>query len=70
MPVRGGYRNLNERYRTQNLTIYGEKLSADINAAEPFRQRFLDKLQEVDMVPDQVYNSDESLARKIRKNSI
>ena len=49
-----------KRHGIRQLQITGEKLSADKSAVEPFRQKFLDKIKQMNLVPDQVYNTDES----------
>jgi hypothetical protein len=49
-----------KRHGIRGLSISGEKLSADEAAVEPFRQTFLNKIERMGLVPDQIYNADES----------
>jgi hypothetical protein len=48
------------RFGIRQLTVSGEKLSSDITAIEPFKNKFLQKIGELGLTPDQVYNADES----------
>ncbi|KAJ3640561.1 hypothetical protein Zmor_003854 [Zophobas morio] len=56
----GWLHKFKKRHGIRQLQITGEKLSADKSAVEPFRQKFLDKIKQMNLVPDQVYNADES----------
>ncbi|KAK9892255.1 hypothetical protein WA026_019057 [Henosepilachna vigintioctopunctata] len=56
----GWLEKFKKRHGIRQLTISGEKLSADVSAVEPFKLKFLKKIEEMNLVPDQVYNADES----------
>lgn len=56
----GWLEKFKKRHGIRQLTITGEKLSADESAVEPFKRKFLDKIKEMDLNPHQVYNADES----------
>ncbi|CAH1956700.1 unnamed protein product [Acanthoscelides obtectus] len=42
------------------LTVTGEKLSSNFAAVDPFQKLFLNKVREMNLGPEQVYNADES----------
>lgn len=52
--------NFKKRHGIRLLTITGEKLSSDVGAVDPFVKKFQEKIKELGLVPDQVYNADES----------
>lgn len=49
-----------KRFGIRLLTISGEKLSSNESAVQPFIQHFKDKVEELGLLPDQIYNADES----------
>lgn len=49
-----------KRHGIRYLTITGEKLSCDNAAVEPFKQKFLETVETEGLVPEQIYNADES----------
>jgi hypothetical protein len=48
------------RYGIRQLSITGEKLSSDAAAVEPFKNLLQNKIEEMQLCPDQIYNADES----------
>lgn len=52
--------NFKKRFGIRFLTITGEKLSSDVSAVDPFQKKFELKVQELGLLPEQVYNADES----------
>jgi hypothetical protein len=48
------------RYGIRQLSITGEKLSSDVAAVEPFKNVLRNKIKEMQLCPDQIYNADES----------
>uniref|UniRef100_A0A2A4K1H2 HTH CENPB-type domain-containing protein n=1 Tax=Heliothis virescens TaxID=7102 RepID=A0A2A4K1H2_HELVI len=49
-----------KRFGIRLLTISGEKVSSDESAVQPFIQHFKNKVEELGLLPDQIYNADES----------
>jgi hypothetical protein len=49
-----------KRHGIRYLSIAGEKLSSDNAAVEPFKQKFAETIEALDLVPEQIYNADES----------
>ncbi|XP_015187494.1 PREDICTED: jerky protein homolog-like [Polistes dominula] len=49
-----------KRFGIRLLTISSEKLSNDESAVQLFIQHFKDKVEELGLLPDQIYNADES----------
>ncbi|CAG4987678.1 unnamed protein product [Parnassius apollo] len=49
-----------KRFGIRLLTVSGEKLSSDESAVQPFIQHFKNKVEELGLLPDQIYNADES----------
>lgn len=61
--------NFKKRHGIRMLKICGEKLSNKPTLIEPFLQKFHDKVSELNLTPDQIYNADESgLFHKIMPN--
>lgn len=56
----GWFHRFKKRYGIRQLTVCGEKLSSNESAVQPFQREFLHKVNEMGLVPDQVYNADES----------
>lgn len=52
--------NFKKRFKIRQLTVTGEKLSSNFAAVEPFQKLFLNKVRELNLGPEQVYNADES----------
>lgn len=48
------------RYGIRQLSITGEKLSSNEAAVEPFKNALQNKMAEMQLCPDQIYNADES----------
>lgn len=48
------------RFGIRLLSTTGEKLSCDIDAVEPYKEKFKKVIEEMALTPDQVYNADES----------
>jgi hypothetical protein len=42
------------------LTIMGEKLSCDASVVDPFVRKFQEKIEELGLRPEEVYNTEES----------
>lgn len=49
-----------KRFGIRLLTISGEKLSSNESAVQPFIEHFKNKVEELGLLPDQIYNADES----------
>lgn len=49
-----------KRHGVRQLTITGESLSGDVEAAEKFKKEFEDFIKKEELTADQVYNADES----------
>lgn len=49
-----------KRHGIRYLTISGEKLSCDSKAVEPFKKKFHELITAQNLVPEQIYNADES----------
>lgn len=56
----GWLQNFKNRYGIRQLSISGEKLSSDTLAVEPFKMKLLEKIEEMNLCSDQLYNADES----------
>lgn len=56
----GWLQKFKERYGIRQLSITGEILSSNIDAVEPFKEKLLSKIREMDLQHDQIYNADES----------
>ena len=52
--------NFKKRFKIRQLTVTGEKLSSNFAAVDPFQKLFLNKVRELNLGPEQVYNADES----------
>lgn len=48
------------RHGIRCLKICGEKLSSDVSAVEPFKEKFLNAVNEMGLTEEQIYNADES----------
>lgn len=48
------------RHGIRCLTITGEKLSADSSGAEDYKQKFAKFIEDESLVPDQLFNADET----------
>lgn len=48
------------RFGIRLLSTTGEKLSCDVDAVEPYKEKFQKVIEEMALTPDQVYNADES----------
>jgi len=57
---KGWIARFKERYGIRQLKVSGEKLSSDSTAVMPFLQKFAEKMNELSLLPSQVYNADES----------
>lgn len=49
-----------KRHGIRKLSVTGEKLSSDTEAVEPFKKKFLSKIEELGLIHEQIYNADES----------
>lgn len=49
-----------KRYGIRFLCITGEKLSSDFSAVAPFTEELNDKIKSMKLVPEQIFNADES----------
>lgn len=49
-----------KRFGIRILSLTGERLSCDVEAVEPFVQKFKTIVEEMALGPDQIYNADES----------
>ncbi|XP_039953395.1 jerky protein homolog-like [Bactrocera tryoni] len=58
----GWISNFKARHGIRKLKICGEKVSSDVSAVEPFRQKLKSIIEEMDLDHDQIYNADESAA--------
>lgn len=56
----GWVSNFKKRYGLRHLKICGEKLSSKPETVEPFLIKFRDKIKELNLSPEQIYNADES----------
>jgi len=56
----GWLQKFKKRHGIRSLTISGEKLSANISAVPKFLKKFQDVLNNSNLLPDQVYNADET----------
>lgn len=56
----GWLQNFKKRYGIRFLKIVGEKLSNNHPAVDPFVLTFQKKVNDMDLVPEQIYNADES----------
>ncbi|XP_049306084.1 tigger transposable element-derived protein 2-like [Bactrocera dorsalis] len=61
-PSLGWISNFKARHGIRKLKICGEKVSSDVSAVEPFRQKLKSIIKEIDLDHDQIYNADESAA--------
>lgn len=57
---KGWLERFKSRHGIRLMTITGEKLSNDATCIEPFKLRFLQKVNDLHLDPSQVYNADES----------
>ncbi|KAG5869351.1 hypothetical protein JTB14_015118 [Gonioctena quinquepunctata] len=57
---KGWLERFKSRHGIRLMTITGEKLSNDATCIEPFKLRFLQKVNDLNLDPSQVYNADES----------
>ena len=60
MASKGWLERFKSRHGIRLMTITGEKLSNDATCIEPFKLRFLQKVNDLNLDPSQVYNADES----------
>jgi hypothetical protein len=49
------------RFGIRLITITGENLSCDVSAVDPFVRIFQEKVEELGLGPEQVYNADEMI---------
>jgi len=56
----GWLKGFKSRYGIRLLKMSGKKLSSDSSAVEPFKKKLKQIVYELKLVPDQVYNADES----------
>lgn len=56
----GWLQKFKQRYGIRQLTISGEMLSSNFEAAVPFKEKFRRKIQEMGLSREQIYNADES----------
>lgn len=56
----GWLNRFKQRYGIRLLTISGEKLSSNPELVDPFKQKLKNKIEELAILPDQIYNADES----------
>lgn len=59
MPTLGAWMNLESDWYPL-LTVSGEKLSRGESVIQPFMKRLKEKVEEPHLLPDQMYNADES----------
>lgn len=57
---RGWVNKFKKRHGIRHLKVSGEKLSSDPNVVRPFLQKLSDKIKELNVMPNQIYNADES----------
>ena len=57
---KGWLERFKSRHDIRLMTITGEKLSNNATCIEPFKLRFLQKVNDLNLDPSQVYNADES----------
>lgn len=48
------------RYSVRQIKMVGEKLSSNSSTIQPFLQKFSEKMNELNLMPSQIYNEDES----------
>lgn len=56
----GWFQNFKKRFGIRILKICGEKLSSQAELVEPFLKKLANKIKELDLIPDQLYNADET----------
>lgn len=56
----GWLQRFKKRYGVRLLKITGEKLSSQPQLVDPFKQKLKEKIKEMDLCKDQIYNADES----------
>lgn len=56
----GWLKKIKKRHGIRRLEICGEKLSNKPESADPFLAKFKNKIMELELTPDQIYNCDES----------
>lgn len=56
----GWLQKFKDRYGIRQLNICGESLSSNAEAVEPFKAKIIQKINELDLQLDQIYNADES----------
>lgn len=57
---RGWVDRFKNRRGMRHLKVVGEKLSSDSSAVRPFLRKFSEKMNELNILPSQIYNADES----------
>lgn len=57
---RGWVNKFKKRYGIRHLKVSGEKLSSDPTVVKPFLQQLSEKIRELNLQPNQIYNADES----------
>lgn len=57
---RGWFQGFKHRFGIRSLKVTGEKLSSDENAVEPFRIKLKQKIEQLGLSLEQIYNADES----------
>nr|XP_022906094.1 jerky protein homolog-like [Onthophagus taurus] len=57
---RGWISRFKNRRGIRQLKVVGEKLSSDSSAVQPFLRKFTKKMTELNVLPSQIYNADES----------
>ena len=55
-----GEKERENRHGIRNLSIQGEKLSAAEETVEPFLQKLKEVVEERGLIPEQIYNADET----------
>ena len=56
----GWVSNFKKRYGLRHLKICGEKLSDKSSSVDPFLTQLQNKIKEMSLLPEQIYNADES----------
>lgn len=56
----GWLENFKHRYGIRQLSITGERLSSNAAVVEPFKKKIKQKIDEMQLSMDQIYNADES----------
>lgn len=56
----GWLEKFKKRFGIRLLSMTGEKLSCDVAAVDPYKEKFKEIINELELTPDQIYNADES----------